>query len=65
MIVPKDVIVEMDGLTETVMFWDIPSVGDTVSLYAHEFKVVKVLHTALISFADRYTPVTITLEKVL
>lgn len=64
MIVPKDVIVEVDGITETIMFWEIPSVGDNVIRYNEQFLVVKVMHRALSSYADAYTPVTITLEKV-
>lgn len=63
MIVKKYVDVVFDEVEETIMFWEIPSVGDTVLLYGQEYLVKKVLHKALYTCDDPFTPVTITLEK--
>jgi hypothetical protein len=64
MIVQKDVDVVVDEAEETIQFWEIPSVGDTVLLYNQEYLVKKVLHKALYTYADPFTPVKIFLEKV-
>jgi len=60
----KDVDVVFDEVEETIMFWEIPSLGDTVLLYGQEYLVKKVLHKALYTYDDPITPVKIFLETV-